>query len=195
MFPIDIFLTNYGYSIALRNSLNFAQKQKKQLLNVLRVDKFERGSYEGQILGYHIFYLVFANSETLGRLFVLGCEAKSGYSGSGPADFKTIMDWLTANEIEISYYSAHSYEEHFKFWGSEPNEYGQEVPSANGLHRKHGPSPWDYSDLFVQQSEYLALEEFEGLSPQAHRTQQEFYFCTLEFLLKALSSGNFLNFL
>ncbi|MCL1473186.1 hypothetical protein [Argonema antarcticum] len=193
MFSIDIFLTHYGRSTALENSLKFAQKHKTQLLNVLRIDKFSRSSDNGQILGDHIFYLIFANSQSLGKLFVLGCEAKSGYGGASPADFKRMMDWLTAHEIDISYYSPHSDDEHLKFWGTELNEYGEEVPSANGLHRKHGPSPWDYGDLFFVQGK--RSEVSQGLWRKTGGTKQKLYFSTLEFLLEELSLGEFLNYL
>jgi hypothetical protein len=197
MFSIDLFLTNYGSTTAFTNCFKFAKNHKEQLIEVIRIDKFNPGSGTGQILENHIFYLIFANSNSLGRLFVLGCGATSGYSGSGPADFKALMDWLTTNEMGISYYSVHFYEEHLQFWGSEPNKYGDSVPSANGTHRQHGPSPWDYGDKFVQQTGGISLEEYKKLGREAYATstQQELYSCTLEFLLKDLESGDFLQFL
>lgn len=194
MFPIELFLTDYGLSAASMNVFEFAKRYKEQLLQVLRIDSFNRGNRSGQILGDHIFYLVFLDSKRLCKLLVLGCGATSGYSGSGPADFKMLMDWISMNEIDIDYYSAHSYEEYFQLWGSELNQHGQNVPSQRGLHRNHGPSPWDYGDGFVQQSSSLSSEEYHSLSRGLRSTQQQVYSNTLEFLLGRLDLGKLLKF-
>lgn len=195
MFPIDLFLTNYGQSVPCMNVFEFAKRHQEKLLEVVRIDKFGKGSSDGQILGDHVFYLIFSDSKSLCKFLVLGCGATSGYRGSGPSDFKALMDWISINEIEISYYSVHSYDENFQLWGSELDKYGQNVPSQTGKHRNHGPSPWDYGDKFVQQSAGISLEEYNGLGRSFHGTKQQFYSNTFEFLLPMLDSGTFLRFL
>jgi hypothetical protein len=193
MFPIDIFLTKFGYSIGSMNVFEFAQKHKEKLLKAIRIDKFDKGSSGGQILGEHVFYLIFSDPQNLCKLFVLGCDTTSGYMGSGPTDFKTLMDWVSFNEIDIVYYSVHSDDEHFQFWGSELDEFGDSVPSANGAHRNHGPNPWDYGDKFVQHFRGISLEEYKKLGRDYRDTKQQLYSNTLDFLLESLDSGTFLR--
>lgn len=195
MFPINLFLTDYGQSVPSMNVFGFAKRHQEQLLEVVRIDKFDKGSSDGEVLGVHVFYLIFADSKSLCKFLILGCGATSGYSGSGPSDFKALMDWISINEIEISYYSVHSYHEHFELWESELNKYGQNVPSQAGRHRKYGPSPWDYGDKFVQQAANISLEEYNGLGRSFLGTKQQLYSNTFEFLLPMLDSGSFLRFL
>lgn len=195
MFPMDLFLTNYGYSAEFMNVFEFAKKYQEQLIEVIRIDEFHNGTSEGKILGNHIFYLIFADSKSLCKFLVFGCGATSGYEGSGPSDFKNLMDWISVKEIEISYYTIHPYEEHFKFWGSELDTYGQNVPSQKGQHRKYGPSPWDYGDRFVQQASRISKDEYNGLSRSFDGAKQQLYSNTFNFLLSIVDSGDYLRFL